>query len=100
MPYLKKQDKNKFNKIITQVKKQPPQTAGEINYLVTEIIHLYLASKGLNYQHINDIVGALDGAKVEFQRRIVGPYEDLKIQENGDVGRLLVELLKNQKQYK
>lgn len=100
MPYLKKQDKNKFNKIITQVKKQPPQTAGEINYLVTEIIHLYLASKGLNYQHINDIVGALDGAKVEFQRRIVGPYEDLKIQENGDVGLLLVELLKNQKQYK
>jgi hypothetical protein len=30
-------------------------------------------------------VGALEQAKDEFRRRVVHPYEDLKIKENGDV---------------
>jgi hypothetical protein len=40
---------------------------------------------GLSYQTINDIVGALEGAKLEFYRRVAVPYEDKKIIENGDV---------------
>ena len=28
---------------------------------------------------------ALEGAKLEFYRRIVAPYEELKIKENGEV---------------
>jgi hypothetical protein len=42
-------------------------------------------AKGKNYQTVNDIVGALEGAKMEFYRRAAAPYEDLKIKENGDV---------------
>jgi hypothetical protein len=38
-----------------------------------------------SYQSINDVLGALEGAKLEFYRRIAAPYEDTKIQENGDV---------------
>jgi hypothetical protein len=100
MPYLKKADKNKLSKIVKAIKATPVSTAGELNFLITSLIHEYLKTQGLNYQHINDIVGALDGAKVEFQRRIVGPYEDLKIQDNGDVGYPLAELLKKEKAYK
>lgn len=62
-----------------------PDTAGELNYTFTMIALEYLERKGLNYQHINDVVGALEGAKAEFQRRVVAPYEDTKIQQNGDV---------------
>ena len=61
-----------------------PENAGELNYILTHIIKFYWESTG-NYQGINDIVGALEGAKAEFQRRIVIPYEDEKILENGDV---------------
>lgn len=100
MPYLKKEDKSKFSKLLAEVKKTTPATAGEINFVVTAIIHEYMKYQGLNYQKINDVVGALDGAKVEFQRRIVGPYEDLKIKENGDVGYTLEDLLKKEKDYK
>jgi len=39
----------------------------------------------LNYQTINDIIGALEGAKLEFYRRIAIPYENAKLTENGDV---------------
>ncbi len=62
-----------------------PRTAGELNYVLTRIVLIYLKNHGLGYQSINDIVGALDGAKAEFQRRVVVPYEDAKIEENGDV---------------
>lgn len=61
-----------------------PDTPGELNFVISDIIKTYWDEHS-NYQGINDIVGALEGAKAEFQRRIVGPYEDLKIEQNGDV---------------
>jgi hypothetical protein len=45
----------------------------------------YLRKHGLSYHNINDILGALEGAKLEFYRRVAVPYENGKIQENGDV---------------
>lgn len=62
-----------------------PADAGELNFIFTEIIKQYLKLNGKSYQSINDIVGALEGAKMEFYRRVAAPYEDLKIEENGDV---------------
>ncbi len=59
-------------------------TAGELNYWFTQTISSYLG-KEYNYQKINYVIGALEGAKMEFYRRVVVPYEDKKIQENGDV---------------
>ena len=60
------------------------RTAGELNYQLTILIDKFLLTNGKNYQTMNDIVGALEGAKAEFQRRVVAPYEDQKIDENGD----------------
>lgn len=60
-------------------------TSGELNYTLTVVVKSYMAEHGLSYQTINDIVGALEGAKLEFYRRIAVPYENLKIAENGDV---------------
>lgn len=68
-------------------------TAGELNYVVTKLIITYLDElKTLyphldhnTYQHYNDVIGALEGAKLEFYRRVVAPYEDKKIEQNGDV---------------
>ena len=41
--------------------------------------------KQKRYSTFNDILGALDGAKLEFYRRIIGPYEDRAILKNGDI---------------
>lgn len=81
MPYVNKAARLHFSDF------DPPAAgnAGELNYLVTLVIAKYIETNGLNYQHCNDVVGALDGAKAEFQRRVVAPYEDSKIRENGDV---------------
>jgi hypothetical protein len=48
------------------------------------LIDIYLDVKK-DYQAINDCLGALEGAKLELYRRVAAPYEDRKIQENGDV---------------
>lgn len=76
MPYIKKERREQM---------ESPQNAGELNFLFSIISRAYLEEKGKNYQHINDIIGALEGAKLEMYRRIAAPYEDTKIQENGDV---------------
>jgi hypothetical protein len=61
------------------------ENAGELNFQFTDLIIDYICAHGLNYQRINDVMGALEGAKAEFYRRVAAPYEDKKIKENGDV---------------
>ena len=58
---------------------------GELNYQITDLVVLYWENHAKCYSSINDILGALEGAKLEFYRRVVVPYEDKKILENGDV---------------
>lgn len=79
MPYIKQEARERLAKIIAA------ENAGELNYVFTAMANEYLFRKGKNYQNINDILGALEGAKLEFYRRVAAPYEDKKIIENGDV---------------
>ena len=62
-----------------------PASPGELNFLFTVIALQYLADEGESYQTYNDIIGALEGAKLELYRRSISKYEDKKIKENGDV---------------
>jgi len=84
MPYIKK-DARKF-----LTPKSAPLNAGELNFAITALCIEYLqARKEHNgewrYQELNDVLGALEGAKLEFYRRVAVPYEQKKIRENGDV---------------
>lgn len=81
MPYIKQEDREDCDLIDEFIPKSP----GQFNYIISCLAKNYLMDKGKNYQHINDIVGALEGAKLEFYRRVAAPYEDTKIKENGDV---------------
>lgn len=63
----------------------PDVTVGELNYIISNVIKEYIKAKGKRYQAINDVVGALECAKLELYRRIASPYEDEAIQRNGDI---------------
>jgi hypothetical protein len=80
LPYIKKETRRLLKETPTY-----PTDAGELNYLITMICNEYIHENSKNYQRINDVVGALEGAKLEFYRRVAAPYEDKKIIENGDV---------------
>lgn len=62
-----------------------PKTAGELNYMLTILVQNYLEVNGKSYQTFNDAIGALTACQLEFYRRLVGPYENVKAVENGDV---------------
>lgn len=79
MPYIKKEDREAL------AADGYVFTAGELNYAFTRLMLDYLQFKGEDYQSINDCIGALESCKLEFYRRIVVPYENKKIKENGDV---------------
>ena len=65
-----------------------PETAGELNYAITRLVDDYLIQKGgIRYSHLNEVIGALECAKLELYRRVAAPYEDQKITETGDVYR-------------
>ena len=82
MPYINKNDKKR---LAEEAGYETFHAIGEVNYLVTTIMHDYIEQKGMSYTTVNELVGVLECAKMELYRRIAVPYEDIKIQENGDV---------------
>ena len=65
-----------------------PATPGELNYAITRLLDGYLVDRGgIRYAYLNEVVGALECAKMELYRRLAAPYEDRKIEEAGDVYR-------------
>ena len=87
LPYIKTGNRNKYEKIVNSLVKilktlPPEEIDGELNYVVTKILkEIY----PLRYFHINKAVGVLECIKLEYYRRVAAPYEDLKIEEAGDV---------------
>lgn len=79
MPYIPQKDRDNledFNCI---------SSPGQLNFYITEAIAAYTKNRTVSYQTINDVLGALEGAKMEYYRRIAVPYENQKLTENGDV---------------
>ena len=79
MPYIKQERRKEL------ADNDLPENAGELNYAITMLVKKYVNWFGDSYQTYNDVLGALEGAKLEFYRRVVEKYEDKKIEKNGDV---------------
>ena len=83
MPYIKEDKRRNFKYGLQNLS---PKNAGELNFVLTEICNRFLKDGGqISYQALNDVLGALEGAKQELYRRVVSPYEDAKRDENGEV---------------
>lgn len=87
MPYIQEKDKTELDHSIDQIinKLNDENLDGKLNYIITRIISGAYNIQEPKYSKINDIVGVLECAKLEFYRRIAIPYEDQKIKLNGDV---------------
>jgi hypothetical protein len=79
LPYIKEHERDYYEPHCPKAK-----NPGQLNFQITCLIKKYLGDS-LNYDYINDVMGALEGAKLEFYRRVAAPYEDEKIKINGDV---------------
>lgn len=102
MPYINKTRREIFNSKISElaslVHNDPLNTVntkaeykavrpGDLNYIITKLLLESFGSKlqQLRYSDYNEIIGLLESCKLEFYRRQVGPYEDTKKEQEGDV---------------
>ena len=74
MPYISKTDREELEN------GDLPVNAGELNYLISTLVDDFMLEHGKSYSVMNEIVGALECAKLEMYRRICAPYEDEKIE--------------------
>lgn len=85
MPYILQEQRPELDAVIDQF---PELDDGQLNYVITKLIHHCVEDRGLRYVHLNALVGVLECAKAEFIRRVVSKYEDVKISENGGVSEV------------
>ena len=88
MPYIKQEDREPLLTF-----KRKPETSGELNFLISTLIDDYIGKKGLSYATINEVVGVLDCAKMEYYNRIAEAYELKKLTDNGEVYKHSIEKL-------
>ena len=83
MPYISKTDREELNV-------RRPNNPGELQYIMAMMFAHYINDHGKRYQTMNDVMGALAGAHSEFYRKIVIPFEDNKIAENGGIYKVWI----------
>ena len=84
MPYIPQEDREKLDGLIEEIA-ATVDTEGELNYVFSTIASLMAARWGTRYAELNSIYGVFGCAGAEFYRRVIAPYEDEKIKQNGDV---------------
>ena len=91
MPYILQKNREKFEVALLQLEEELTEhgrgwfpATGELNFVISSLIWR-LFDQRPSYTLGNDLVGVLECVKAEFIRRRLNPYEDKKIQENGDL---------------
>lgn len=84
MPYIIQEDRYAIDLYISHIL-DLNLNEGQLNYVITKLLNSYIGKNGLSYSNLNSLIGVLECAKMELYRRILSPYEDIKINQNGDV---------------
>lgn len=87
MPYIKQTDRQLMDKKINelcQLFQRSELGEGHLNYAITKLIMAFFRMRS-GYAAIASVIGVLENVKQEFYRRVVAPYEDIKMKANGDV---------------
>lgn len=92
MPYIDNNKREEIDPLLEQLR-DILGSMGDLNYTITRLCDAYLTTEeGIRYSRLNDLVGALECAKLELYRRVAAPYEDKKAKENGDAYESVKEL--------
>lgn len=102
MPYIKQDRREDLKSSISKLKTamrhlEVTVTPGDMNYIITELLTDYARYKAMSsgmlpYKVINEVIGILECAKLEFYRRAATPKEDQAIKDNGDIPQYILNL--------
>lgn len=82
MPYIKQESRPAMDKVVEAMVEAGVQANGDLNYILYKFCKDSILPSYNNYKNF---CGELNECAEEIRRRMTGPYEDLKIVENGDV---------------
>ena len=82
MPYIKGNRRNVVNKVVTTMEDVGVKADGDLNYILFKFCKHNVEPSYNNYKNF---IGELNETIAEIRRRLLAPYEDEKIKENGDV---------------
>lgn len=84
MPYIKDKDKQEMSNAIEDIKAFII-SKGDLNYAICELVGRVILEGKISYTKISEWIDAVHDAEEELRRRLLNPYEDIKMFENGDV---------------
>jgi len=84
LPYIKKERRKVFDDLLEKLALEV-QNEGELNYCIYKLASLVIDRIGQSYSNLSMCSSAMEHAKLEWYRRKLAPYEDKKIEENGDI---------------
>jgi len=82
MPYIPSENRANFDEIVADMEMRGVKVNGDLNYILFAFCKRAIEPSYNNYKNF---CGELRQCATEIERRILGPYEDSKIIENGDV---------------
>jgi hypothetical protein len=90
MPYLTKEEREKFDPFYQSALSYLLQLdvrslTGHLNYMIFKTVRGWTIMHGKKYYVFAALLGTMICCILEIYRRLVAPYEDRKIKENGDV---------------
>ena len=90
MPYINKEYREELGRSIEELvgdiwTLHGDNLEGCVNYVITKICNDLMIAGEPRYHKINAVLGVLEAVKLEFYRRLGGPYEDGAIEKNGDI---------------
>lgn len=88
MPYIDTEDRKRLEGAVKVAVdalegQAMEDSLGDLNYLISRVVAGVVGKP--SYRKIAMATGVLENVKQELYRRMAGPYEDLKIRENGDI---------------
>lgn len=91
MPYIARKDRDQYQQAISELAKLVPPDrmarSGHMNYIISLLIQR-VYGESMRYADHNEVVGLLNCVQQEFYRRFTAPYEDEKIEQEGDLTEL------------
>ena len=81
-PYIKQGGRLALDVIVELMQDECVKANGDLNYILFKFCKKYVHPSYANYKNF---IGELNECIAEIRRRLLAPYEDEKIKENGDV---------------
>lgn len=82
MPYIEQISRPALDGVVDFLEAMDVQADGDLNYILFAFCKRHVRPSYNNYKNF---CGELRQCVTEIERRLLGPYEDQKILENGDV---------------